>query len=69
MVAQILCKDKVIGSNPMHSIALLGNNLPDTGVQFALPPLYGGKLVIDRAEGLRTNLNNIRKFERIAVAV
>ena len=42
---------EVGGASPSLTIALRGNNLSDTGVRIALPPLHGGKLVIDRAEG------------------
>ena len=99
-VARLLWEQNVAGSIPAVPIALRGNNLSDTGVQLALPPLksffierpssdsffvaqarfllkdrvqtrflsYGGKLAFDRAEGNELILNNIVRFERIAVA-
>ena len=67
-VAQMLCKHKVIGSNPIFSIALEGNNLSDTGVRLALPPFAGVNWLSTGQRVLRTSLNNIVSFRRTLVS-
>ena len=59
MVAQILCKDKVIGSNPMHSIALRGNNPVRTGFRLPDAPLAVVGLTNEDPVGHFVNENHL----------